>query len=646
VRLLIRAFIAALAGGLLGAAILSFAYFRDPGLTFELNGPLPAFVSGFHDGERDGDTSLAWTKGRVDVDLRTLDRRASWSCALTFRAFRPEGQPLPTVVITVDGARVASVAASPEFHDLGFTIPAGPRGTRLAIDVAPTFVPGGADKRTLGIQVDRLQCRPAARAWPPSRAVQQMGAATGYTALMLCLLGFSTIGWLAGAAALAIGASLLVTIGGAIYADHSNTMLLATVIVFTVTSGLLTSVERAAGRRVSSAARAVFAISMIVLIVKLVGLLHPSKPIIDAMFHAHRLDWVLGGRYFFTQPFVGGVEMPYAIGLYLFAAPWASIVADHVALVRVVTTVSDVAAGMLLYPLVSRLTGDKRAGAIAVLFYHLAPLPYAFLGNANLTNIFGQSVALAVVVAAALWNVSLRRPLVLGAFTVLVAWAFCSHVSTLTMLVATLGVMAVLDVWRGDAVRRQAGIAIVVAVAGALAISWLIYYRHFGDEIFGAFSRMFSGGASATPPTAEEAAKGYMSVGGRMWDALSQARGSVGWPIFILAAVGAWSLWRLPARPRVAAALAPWAVMWLVFTASTVFSRVDAEYVRYATEFLGRINLAALPLMAVLAGRGVSAGWLEDTPAGARTAMRVLAVVFIGWALFLATQSLLGWFDR
>ena len=100
---------------------------------------------------------------------------------------------------------------------------------------------------------------------------------------------------------------------------------------------------------------------------KLIALLHPAKPVVDALFNAHRLDWVLAGKYYFTQPFIGGVEMPYAIGLYVFASLWTWITSDHTALIRGVTAASDVAAGALLYPIVLRAWGQRRTAVLAVL---------------------------------------------------------------------------------------------------------------------------------------------------------------------------------------------------------------------------------------------------------------------------------------
>jgi hypothetical protein len=189
--------------------------------------------------------------------------------------------------------------------------------------------------------------------------------------------------------------------------------------------------------------------------------------------------------------------MPYAIGLYVFAWPWTWLVSDHVAVIRAVAAIADVAAGALLYPMLARAWANRRAAVLAVLFYQLAPLGYAVLGNANLTNLFGQSVALVVVAAAVSWKLNLRRVLSLLGFTAIVTWAFCSHVSTITTLLATLGLLVVFYWWRGDADRKRSAAAIVVSVAAALVVSWLIYYREFSDEIAGAFSRMFSGGAGA-----------------------------------------------------------------------------------------------------------------------------------------------------
>lgn len=644
-----RAIAAAAAAALMGALALVAAYARDPGLTFEMDAPLPAYVTGIHGSERDGETSFAWTRDRVSVDLRRLDRRSPWSCSLRFRGPRPEGSPAPTVDVLVDDARVAGAGASAEFHDLGFTIPAGQRGLRLQLNIAPTFTPGTADTRMLGVQIDRLQCRPAGLALPPAWPLVQTTFAAAFVGGMLVLLGFSLGAAILCAAVVAVGAGALLVTGGAIYSNYSNTVANLAVWITLLTGIVISMVQRAAGRTFSAAARWVFAISAVALIVKLIALLHPAKPVIDAMFHAHRLDDVIGGRRLFSQPFVGGVEMPYAIGLYVFAWPWAWVTENHMALVRAVTAIADVLAGALLYPVLVRAWADRKSAALAVLFYQLAPLGYAVLGNANLTNLFGQSAALGAMAAAMTWNLSLRRVVVLLAFAAVVALPFLSHVSTITTLIATLGLLVVLYWWRGDAARKSAAYGMAAAVAIALAISWFVFYRHFGGEIAAAFARMFSGGASGeAAATAAEAARGFMGTGDRLRDLVSQAVSSVGKPMVLLAAIGVWAIWRRGVRDRVVSGLFAWAGVWFVFSVSTVFSPVDPEFVRYAAELLGRINLATIPMVAILAARGASAGWDESVslPEQVRRPLRAASVILIGWSGWIAWNSLLGWFSR
>src|SRR5690242_10585498 len=154
-----------------------------------MDAPVPGFVSGIYKGERDGQTSFAWTSERMAMDLANLDRGSAWTCTLRFRGPRPQGLPAPAVDIDVDDARVKSVTASGEFVDLGFSIPAGKNGVRVAISATPPFTPGPADTRVLGIQIDRLQCRPSSFAWPPASAVMQVAAAAGFAGLMFALMG-------------------------------------------------------------------------------------------------------------------------------------------------------------------------------------------------------------------------------------------------------------------------------------------------------------------------------------------------------------------------------------------------------------------------------------------------------------------------
>ena len=376
---------------------------------------------------------------------------------------------------------------------------------------------------------------------------------------------------------------------------------------------------------------------------ELAGLYHPAKPIIDAVFHAHRLDWVLGGRFFFEQPMPDGVTFPYAIGLYVFAAPWTWITSDHVALIRAVAVAANVAAGVLLYPVLLRAWDDRRAAAFAAVLIQLAPLPLGTLSSANLTNLFGQSMALATMAAAVTWRLDPKRYGTLAGFAALVAWALCSHVSTVTTLTATLGMLVVLYWWRGDTARRRAAMAIVIATAAALVFAWLVYYRHFMETYRFAFSRMFGQRTPEELTAAAVVVKGAMGTAGRLEALLVLFVTSYGWPLRVLAAMGVWSLARRRTRGRLESALLAWAAVWVVFSASTVFAPVGDAYVRYSAEFLGRINLATLPLLAVLAARGAAFGWQADAPASVRRLLQVVSIVLVIGTLLGGLWAWIAW---
>jgi hypothetical protein len=630
VSALVRPLAAAALAGLIGLGAVLILYTLRPAVAFEMGSPLPSFVQGIHGPERDGALTFAWTSDRVEIDLDGLNRRGAWFCAMRYRGdARGPGLPAPTVDVTVDGARVARGDSTPDYQELAFRIPATDRaGARIGMTIAPTFVPGGADTRTLGVQVDRLGCRPEGLALPPRSALAAVGGAAAFAGGVLAIAGVSIWGVLLVALAMGLGGAALLTIDGGAYGAYPHVILRTALWTGVVVAGAITALDRIARERLSSAARAVCVMSGVAFWLKLIALLHPAKPDIDVVFNVHRLDAVLAGQYHFTQKFIGGVEMPYAIGLYLFAGLWTWITSDHMALIRGVTVATDVVAGALLYPIVLRAWGQRKTALLAVLAYQLPPLAYVVLGNANLPNIFGQSMALVVMATAVTWSLAPRRVGSLLAFAGVLAWALASHVSTAATLTATLGALAVLYFWRGDLARRRSSVAIVIAMFVAAALAWFAFYQDFTNEFASAFGRMFGG-----QPVTEAApgmAKGYMGTTERVGDLVRQAAYSAGWPLLILAVFGTIDLARAGVRDRLTSALTAWALVWMVFSASTVFARVGDEYVRYAAEFLGRINLATLPLIAILAARGANRKWL--------------GIAMFGWAIVLAVQSWLAWF--
>ena len=372
------------------------------------------------------------------------------------------------------------------------------------------------------------------------------------------------------------------------------------------------------------------------LYLQLLGLLHPSKLIIDAVFHAHRLDWVLGGRYFFTQPMPGGVSFPYAIGLYVFAAPWSLVTNDHVTLLRVVVTTAQVVAGGLLYPLVARAWHHRLTGAIAVALFSLVPLPSELLGNANLANVFAQAVALVAVIAASCWSLQRGAYGQAAALFAITALAFLSHVSTFAQLAMTLLTLSAWSAWQGGPeLRWPARWIAVVAIAAALC-AVALYYGHFTDVYVKAL-RVRAAPAADTAPAGAGAAVAGRPFTARLGGALALTESALGWPILVLAGLGAWQLWRARARDRATLAILAWTAAYLLFLGVGVM-RVEGPFQRYAAEFVGRVVLATYPAAVMLAGRG--AGWAWE----GNLVRRAVAVLLLLAAVVEGARRWEGWF--
>ena len=384
---------------------------------------------------------------------------------------------------------------------------------------------------------------------------------------------------------------------------------------------------------------------------KLIFLLHPDKDIVDAVFHAHRLDWVLAGRFYFTQLSTSATPFPYAIGLYVFSAPWTLLTDNHVMLLRLVVCASEAVAGALLYPLILRAWGDRATGVTAVLLFHLLPLPYAVIGNANLTNAFGQSAALVTMVAAIGWPLKPRGALALAGLIVLTSLAFLSHVGTLAFLLPTLLILAALFLVVGGRARRKPALQVLAATGLALALAVALYYGHFGSvyrphvekarsavaETFGMRSAPVSPAVESTrqEPRSPAVRKAPLELGVR--GALRQTWFSIGWPIILLALAGAWSLAVRRQVDALVIGLGAWFTASLIFLGWSALRTVDPLYVQDAWEFIGRVELAMSPAAAVLAARGAAWGWR------AGPVSRAAAVLLVAAAVRVAAGALGAW---
>ena len=651
-RAVLRVAAISAAGALAAVACLVMVYANRAPLTLEMDRELPRrIVSGVYPPERAGERTFAWTSRRADFRFRGLTRRSPWTCLLLVRGGRGDPARQPAVDIAADGITLARRATTDDYEEIEVTAPIRPQpGLVLSVASSSTLVPA-SDPRELGVQIDRLSCRPADGRFtvPPSDALRDAaiaGAAWG-AALALCLPMTAAIG---GVVLLALAQALPLASGTAPYGPFSE---LAVQLSLWLAGLAVVSVRLVQWRKadLSFAAKFVLTFSAAVLYLKLLGLLHPSKALIDVVFHAHRLQAVLDGGYYFTQVMPSGVTFPYAIGLYVVSAPWSWLTRDYVMLLRIVVSAAEALAGALLYVAVVRNWNDRLSGALAVVLFHTIPLPYGLIGNANLTNAFGQAAALIAATTAAIWSLRWPHALALAGFFALVSLAFLSHISTAAHLGVTLVVLVVLWRWLGAADVKAPAVPVLAVTVLAAAFSWVLYYGHFTEVYATALSRMrvdpqavtvpeaSNAGVGAAEASPEQPTAGRSTILTRTADALRLTTTAIGWPVGVLCAAGVWLLWRDGARDRLTLLLAALIATYLLFLGVGVVPRVEARFERYAAEFVGRVVFATYGAAVVLAAFAGASGWR------AGSVWRIGSLIGVFSALSIGLAHWRRWFE-
>lgn len=655
-----------LGAGVLGLALgvmtLVGLYQLRDAFVLEMDRETPAFTTGFYPSERDGELTFSWTAERSVVRLAGLDRRLEWRCLARLRSSRPSDQPRPVVTLAADAVTASMTPEGAEFTELALSVPPRPDrpGLIVSLTTEPVFRPGGQDTRRLGVQVDRFTCEPSAGfLWPPAPGLWAMAAVMAAWGLAFFVAGFSLRLTTVGLAILAAGTAFLSATGGGAfgsYPDLFGVIGVASAAVAGLVGLRVSSEDRTVGaadrllvgRMAATPAAVAWVSSAGLLCLELLALSHPGKMLVDAVFQAHRLEWVVAGRYFFTQPLPDGVAFPYAIGLFVTAAPFAGWVTDHVLLVRLVTLVGLAAAGLAVFAVVSREWRMPWCGVAALFLVHITPLTFVVLGNANLPNVFAQSVAAVGVLSVVwLWRSTGRAARVMSTLVVaaVVAYACLSHVSTVALVSGTLACVAVVaGVWGGREGRRI-GMQVLAALGLALVVAVLLYYRHFPEVYERFLSRVTTTSVDRADVQAVPSDRPALLTRPLTWsekarDTGTQTAQDLGWPLAGLAALGLWRLWREGARDPLSIVLIGWLVAWTTLVVASTVLRVDTAYQRYALEFVSRTNLAGYPAAALLAARGLRWAW---QPAGPLLWPRVVCLALLGAAAWEAVGRWAGW---
>ena len=614
---MIRAAAAALLAALASAVWLSLFYAAGRGPQTDFDIDPPRVITGVHPAERDHATGLtfAWTGQEAGLRLPGLDRRVPWTLTVRVRGARPDPTSNPAVTFSVDGVVIRTQPTTGEFQDMQFVVPARPerRGAVLALQSDSTFVPGPGDPRQLGVVLDSLQLAPDGLALPPPEIVAPAMLAGAVLAAAIALLGV-TSGSAVGAAVLLTAAQGAVLARG--FAPYSNLAGIAARIAIAIGLALALGgwIVRRWWQPLRNTAKFAAAFSAGACFLKLLVLLHPDMPIGDALFHAHRFQGVLGGNLYFTSTAPGGYAFPYAPGLYLAASPFAWLVRREmgdVYLLRIVATIADTIAGLLLYSMSARGWNDRLAGAMAVALYHLVPLSFRILTVGNLTNAFAQSISIGALALAASPALRVATSGTTIALALLFSAAFLSHTSTFAILSVCGLLVPILFLWKGGPALRSPARAITVATVASIALAVGLYYAHFVATYQTELARLGSETATASP-----------DAGGR--GALARALAVprylhiyLGTPLLILAIGGGLDRWRRHSRDRLTLTITAWVLTCVFYLIVGVLTPLDMRY-----------YLAVIPALALLAALGASWWWRAGGP------RRIAAALLLAWIVW------------
>jgi len=103
----------------------------------------------------------------------------------------------------------------------------------------------------------------------------------------------------------------------------------------------------------------------------------------------------------------------------------------------------------------------------------------------------------------------------------------------------------------------------------------------------------------------------------------------------ILAVVGLWRIYADRTFGGLDWMLGGWAVAWVAFLAVGL-APVNAQFARYAVEFIARVDYAVYPAVAILAGRGAAWGWRTGLRGKVASAGLLLGSLVLGLRAWMA----------
>jgi hypothetical protein len=582
---------------------------------------------GFYPPESDAaGHSFSWTRAHAEITVPEIDRSRAYRVGFHLTAGRgPDVPPPPQMVVSVDGApRLRADTTNDPRTFIVDVPPASGHTLAVAIDLSNTFTPGPNDRRALGVTIDDVTIAPATGAFSPTWRVVMLAALAAMCLTLAALacgfgpwwaLAMGVIAGVAHAWLLAFDAAFL---GG--FPDYLIRVSAGAAVI-----GLFVGAIRWWKPAASGSSEWGIAAGLVLVpsAVKLAFFGHARVLIGDAIFQIHRAEQVHAGHYFFTsitpRPFL---EFPYAIALYVNAMPfwrWFPADLDQVWLLRALSLSADALVGLAIYFALRVAWSNRWAPLLFAGLWPFARAPLATLCTSNLTNLYGQGV-FGVALGLVGWMAARRRApwWSVSAVALLLAVAFLSHFSTLSVGVPLVALVVVVLAIAGASAERRLAAWIAAALVAAMVVSYAAYYSHFTTVYRTTIARVVSGegGGEARSMAAPASIK------------FERWRHDVSLDFGGLAIVTAFAgaCWIAVRRPRdgLTLVLAGWAATWILFSALGIFTAVEM-----------RTNLAAAPLVAALAAFALgSLG--ESSRAGTGVAVLVTGVlVWDGFAQWM-----------
>jgi 4-amino-4-deoxy-L-arabinose transferase-like glycosyltransferase len=460
-----------------------------------------------------------WSKGPAQLDFPGIGKR---DYILKVRMAN-EPNPSPDYFIYANETMIASGKFQPGATDYEFKIPAtaltGKSGDLdLRFDVK-AFQPKG-DERQLGFVLISAELLPAGNGFviPP---VEQLAYLIGVVLLVYLICGRAGFnGWIAagvGGFVTLVLAYVVATPGARIWLTVFSPQL---AFAFGVALLMLVLVDiplrHVWGERRERAW--VLSIFGLALAIKLGGTLHPQIYMVDLGFHYNNFValWE-NGEWFrkIKSAEWGSRETYYPPTTYVFAGLFQWLVPDRILLLKLWMCIMEGTRCLLIYYLVKRTLGDGRAAIIAAFMMAVLPVAVISLSFAQVANLFGEWLILAILCLVVAKYEQLRRPPYFVALAFLLLAAFVQHPGVI-LLSGTVFLLILLLMWRTRQ-SRQGWTALLACYLIALVLSFAMYHWKTTQEMIPQALQTVSDKISGAP-AGEGTDKPVLKVGGSVGD--------------------------------------------------------------------------------------------------------------------------------